>query len=407
MTTIISAAATTAESKPALQATDCDDSSPGAVSLTSLPDELLLEIIDCLPRVSVLINRNMPYDEDDLTRREVISALSQTCRRYRSLLYPLLWQTIEAVASNIDRLFSEKGVQWKKRLATDLVRQLDFAIHNPSIAEHVESLSIILTGDLYASVTDKLCAGLAMFKNLHTLQIPKVTGPNYIFTDAEWLPWALQMQQPLLSVRTMAIPWQLFALLRCTPNLERLHIVDWTPRPWERRTYHTLARNVLHNVPYLKELSSTDLLLDASQIRAWYATEARSLEYLAVNVCALKNCKCSCHIFRRAASSSEPAPSQRYLKRSILNIVWELHWLRTLKIVAGKPNDDDTFWKESLFNLIEPLRRMIPKRNVEPLEPSSEAENPTAMVRGPPSTSLSLTFVYPSGAQETVEIEGY
>ncbi|KAI4519930.1 hypothetical protein K525DRAFT_204900 [Schizophyllum commune Loenen D] len=365
MTTIISAAATTVESKPALQSTDCDDSSPGAVSLTSLPDELLLEIIDCLPRVSVLINRNMPYDEDDLTRREVISALSQTC---------------------------QKGVQWKKRLATDLVRQLDFAIHNPSIAEHVESLSIILTGDLYASVTDKLCAGLAMSKNLHTLQIPKVTGPNYIFKDAEWLPWALQMQQPLLSVRTMAIPWQLFALLRCTPNLERLHIVDWTPRPWERRTYHTLASNVLHNVPYLNELSSTDLLLDASQIRAWYATEARSLEYLAVNV---------------AASSSEPAPSQRYLKRSILNIVWELHWLRTLKIVAGKPNDDDTFWKESLLNLIEPLRRMIPKRNVEPLEPSSEAENPTAMVRGPPSTSLSLTFVYPSGGEETVEIGGY
>ena len=95
------------------------------------------------------------------------------------------------------------------------------------------------------------------------------------------------------------------------------------------------------------------------------------------------------------------------MQRSILNIVWELHWLRTLKIVAGKPNDDDTFWKESLLNLVEPLRRMIPRRNVEPLEPSSEAEHPTAMVRGPPSASLSLTFVYPSGAEETVEIEGY
>ncbi|KAL1698930.1 hypothetical protein EV121DRAFT_284462 [Schizophyllum commune] len=352
-------------SKLDLQATDCDDSSPGAVTLTSLPDELLLEIVDCLPRVSVLINRNVPYDEDDLTRREVISALSQTC---------------------------QKGVQWKKRLATDLVRQLDFALHNPSIAEHVETLSIIVTDDLYASVTDKLCAGLAMFKNLHTLQIPKVTGPNFIFTDAEWLPWAIRMQLPLLSVRTMAMPWQLFALLHCTPNLERLHIVDWTPRPWQRRTYHTQARKVLYEVPHLKELTSTDLPLDASGIRYWYAMEARGLEHLAVRV---------------ESSSSEFTPSPRFLERSILNIVWELHWLRTLKIVAGKPNDDDTFWKESLLNLIEPLRRMIPRRNVEPLEPSSEAEHPTAMVRGPPSTSLSLTFVYPSGAEETIEIEGY
>ncbi|KAI5893257.1 uncharacterized protein SCHCODRAFT_02538033 [Schizophyllum commune H4-8] len=372
------------ESKHALQATDCDDSSPGAVTLTSLPDELLLEIVDCLPRVSVLINRNMPYDEDDLTRREIISALSQTCRRFRILLHPLLWQTIEAVA--------KKGVQWKKRLATDLVRQLDFAIHNPSIAEHVESLSIIVTDDLYASVTDKLCAGLAMFKNLHTLQIPKVTGPNFIFTDAEWLPWAIQMQQPLLSVRTMAMPWQLFALLHCTPNLERLHIVDWTPRPWGPRTYHRLASKVLRQVPYLKELTSTDLLLDASWICDWYAIEAPSLEHLTVQV---------------YDSSSEPTPSQHYLEQSILDIVWELHWLRTLKIVAGRPNDDDTFWKESQLNLIEPLRRMIPKRNVEPLEPSSEAEHPMAMVRGPPSTSLSLTFVYPSGAEETIGIEGY
>ena len=95
------------------------------------------------------------------------------------------------------------------------------------------------------------------------------------------------------------------------------------------------------------------------------------------------------------------------VQECVLDIVWELHWLRTLKIVAGLPNDDDTFWKESLLNLIEPLRRLIPRRNVEPLEPSSEAEHPTAMVRGPPSTSLSLTFVYPSGAEETIEIEGY
>ena len=98
-TTIAAAAATMVESKLALQVTYCDGNSPEAVSLTSLPDELLLEIVDCLPRVSVLINRNMPYDEENLTRREVVSALSQTCRRFRSLLYPLLWQTIEAVAS--------------------------------------------------------------------------------------------------------------------------------------------------------------------------------------------------------------------------------------------------------------------------------------------------------------------
>ncbi|KAL1685706.1 hypothetical protein GGG16DRAFT_129235 [Schizophyllum commune] len=371
-----------------------------ALSLSSLPNELLLEIVNCFPSLPTLINGDILHDDKDPTRREVIAAFSQTCRRFRSLFYPLLWRTIEAVA--------KIGIQWKKRLAADLMRQLDFVmIQNPSFAEHVEILSMIVTDDPYASVKDKFCAGLAMFKNLHTLQIPEVTGPNFIFGEhgSEWFPRTLWRQPPLLSVRTMAIPWQLFDLLSCTPNLERLHIVDWTPRPWQRRMYHAGANQVLYEVPYLKELTSTDRPLDAPWISYWYATEARSLEHLAVKVCAMEYCRCSSYVRRGDVPSSEPTPNQEYLEECVLDIVWELHWLRTLRIVAGLPNDDDTFWKESLLNLIEPLREMIPKRNAEPLEPSRETDHPTAMVRGPPSTSLSLTFVYPSGAQETVEIE--
>ncbi|KAL1658575.1 hypothetical protein GGF50DRAFT_120721 [Schizophyllum commune] len=212
---------------------------------------------------------------------------------------------------------------------------------------------MIVTDDPYASVKDKFCAGLAMFKNLHTLQIPEVTGPNFIFAEhgSEWFPRTLWRQPPLLS---------------------NVYTSSTGPLARERRMYHAGANRVLYEVPYLKELTSMDRPLDAPWISYWYATEARSLERLA---------------------------------ECVLDIVWDLHWPRTLKIVAGLPNDDDTFWKESLLNLIEPLREMIPKRNAEPLEPSRETEHPTAMVRGPPSTSLSLTFVYPSGAQETVEIE--
>ncbi|KAL1755097.1 hypothetical protein FB107DRAFT_291205 [Schizophyllum commune] len=395
-------AAHTEDSVSVFQVSDRVQRAPAAnaLSLSSLPNELLLEIVNCFPSLPTLINGDILYDDKDPTRREVIAAFSQTCRRFRSLFYPLLWRTIEAVA--------KIGIQWKKRLAADLMRQLDFVmIQNPSFAEHVEILSMIVTDDPYASVKDKFCAGLVMFKNLHTLQIPEVTGPNFIFGEhgSEWFPETLWRQPPLLSVRTMAIPWQLFGLLSCTPNLERLHIVDWTPRPWQRRMYHAGANRVLYEVPYLKELTSTDRPLDAPWISYWYATEARSLEHLAVKVCAMENCRCSSYVRRGDVPSSEPTPNQEYLEECVLDIVWELHWLRTLRIVAGLPNGDDTFWKESLLNLIEPLREMIPKRNAEPLEPSRATEHPTAMVRGPPSTSLSLTFVYPSGAQETVEIE--
>ena len=139
-------------------------------------------------------------------------------------------------------------------------------------------LSMIVTDDPYASVKDKFCAGLAMFKNLHTLQIPEVTGPNFIFGEhgSEWFPRTLWRQPPLLSVRTMAIPWQLFGLLSCTPNLERLHIVDWTPRPWERRMYHGGANRVLYQVPYLKELTSTNRPLDAPWISCAFIRRASS-----------------------------------------------------------------------------------------------------------------------------------
>lgn len=84
-----------------LQATDCVQhiSDANVASLTSLPNELLLEIVNCFPSLPTLINHDMLPDNEYPTRREVIAAFSQTCRRLRSLFHPLLWRTIEAVAS--------------------------------------------------------------------------------------------------------------------------------------------------------------------------------------------------------------------------------------------------------------------------------------------------------------------
>ena len=96
-----SSAAPTEDSVSVFQAFDRVQRVPAAnaLSLTSLPNELLLEIVNRFPSLPTLINGDILHDDKDPTRREVIAAFSQTCRRFRSLFYPLLWRTIEAVAS--------------------------------------------------------------------------------------------------------------------------------------------------------------------------------------------------------------------------------------------------------------------------------------------------------------------
>ncbi len=104
--------------------------------LAAVPSELLVNIIShfsCIP-----VPDKGPYHRclppQLLERFETLQSLSQTCRRLRSVVLPIMWEKIEVEV----RSLPGKDQGYPKRLATELVRQLEVVtVRDPTLAHYV------------------------------------------------------------------------------------------------------------------------------------------------------------------------------------------------------------------------------------------------------------------------------
>lgn len=109
-----------------------------------LPWELLIEIISYFERLPIPITTKTnfhpsPYGVDlmpsessqYLERTDALRALSQTCRLWRNIFFPLLWERLEACLTH------SSTAAWYKVYGESLIRKSSLVAENPGIASHV------------------------------------------------------------------------------------------------------------------------------------------------------------------------------------------------------------------------------------------------------------------------------
>ncbi|KAG7441404.1 uncharacterized protein BT62DRAFT_486599 [Guyanagaster necrorhizus] len=146
-----------------------------ATGLARLPTELLLEIISHFP--SPPLKASMFYclivGGKELTERSAaLVSLSQTCKTYRQIFLPLLWEKLEAFQCTDPKVEVRPDLpEWQKKVTGDIIRQLEtVTIRDPALADHVQSVSFTLTEysqDLYPRIAQ--C--LPLLPRLTTVQI--------------------------------------------------------------------------------------------------------------------------------------------------------------------------------------------------------------------------------------------
>ena len=88
--------------------------------LLELPLELIMEILSHFAHVPISTGRTY-----------ALRALSQTCRSWRNLFFPLLWERIEPSFVHCNR------GEWSKVYGDSLIRKSSLVCENPEIACHV------------------------------------------------------------------------------------------------------------------------------------------------------------------------------------------------------------------------------------------------------------------------------
>jgi hypothetical protein len=107
--------------------------------LTTLPDELLLEILSYYPESEPGPDKEYSKEDADahFARRERLIALSQICRNLRRFLRPYVWRRIEVFTGM--RVSAGDVLDTQEKLALELVRQLEIVtIRAPELAEYIK-----------------------------------------------------------------------------------------------------------------------------------------------------------------------------------------------------------------------------------------------------------------------------
>lgn len=108
-------------------------------TLLELPLELIMEILshfDSLPTITGKLDYS-PFGVSPmvarryLERTDALRALSQTCRLWRNLFFPLLWERLEPCLTH------SKAAAWYKVYGESLIRKSSLVCENQEIASHV------------------------------------------------------------------------------------------------------------------------------------------------------------------------------------------------------------------------------------------------------------------------------
>ncbi|KAJ7172942.1 hypothetical protein C8R43DRAFT_977953 [Mycena crocata] len=201
--------------------------------LPALPTETLCEIVSHLQGVPF----PCPNYLDDILPREFLErsqtllCLSETCRRLREIFLPLAWKHVEVCAhSSITKNHSNpwRDAELSRKMAMELVWHTEIVtVRNPSLAQHVRVVSVVLSVWSHDTVFPEFFHCLAQLPNLETLQV--LDAPHrYRYSRGEDRSTATDPIADAISghtfqgVRTLGLHPHASAILECCPNVEHL-----------------------------------------------------------------------------------------------------------------------------------------------------------------------------------------
>ncbi|KAF8159183.1 hypothetical protein B0H34DRAFT_654539 [Crassisporium funariophilum] len=189
-----------------------------------LPLELLMEIISYFNSLPTHSSNGAAFTwgaysasgkmmaATSLERTHVLRSLSQTCKLWRNIFFPMLWERLEACATH-----SLSGA-WYQVLGQSLIRKSTLVSENPELASHVR---IILSRYSVSTVLPAFIAAIHALPNLHTLQILRTHHKM-----SSMLKSAFQ-GQIFPQVRTIVLPSYAHHILRCCPEVRTIVCCSW------------------------------------------------------------------------------------------------------------------------------------------------------------------------------------
>lgn len=121
------------------------------ITITNLPTELILHVVNSIPSVPIPYISQSYYQEKHISRSNTLLSFSQTCRYLREIVFPLVWVTLEVcnfpalptddTGNRLPYGMARSGAnlqqfkQWESEISRQLMRQLEIVtIRDPSRA---------------------------------------------------------------------------------------------------------------------------------------------------------------------------------------------------------------------------------------------------------------------------------
>ncbi|CAA7268494.1 unnamed protein product [Cyclocybe aegerita] len=224
-------------------------------SLSTLPDELLLEIISSYPPISLLDKESERYRPDSHAtpnRHETLLALSRTCRKLRRFLRPYVWQSLEVCGSKPE---CRRGPLIKtcvgdlvprtegdgRNLNAEIVRLLGIVTKcDPALAKFVNVINVQMTdeSDTYDSTLSELASCMTLFPNLHTVKL--------IVYSSRSLPSEIPLQTPFKGysypqIHNLLLDGITFPLVLSCPNVRNIQANPTSEIYWSLSWYRDYA----------------------------------------------------------------------------------------------------------------------------------------------------------------------
>ncbi|TFK38271.1 hypothetical protein BDQ12DRAFT_735828 [Crucibulum laeve] len=191
------------------------EATAGTSKALELPMEILTEISSyfyalVIPEVTTHPNDNndtfpQMYQPNVFERPKVLRALSQTCRLWRSMLYPLIWEHVICTP------------EYMHHVGRQVDRLCAFFRHRSTEASLVRALTITLPYIAHRDVNpfQEVVGLLKRLKNLHTLQI------SLTVTKLEAMHNAL-INQTFPSIQTVILPAEAYGILQSCGNVRTI-----------------------------------------------------------------------------------------------------------------------------------------------------------------------------------------
>ncbi|KAJ7173935.1 hypothetical protein C8R43DRAFT_1204751, partial [Mycena crocata] len=142
-------------------------------------------------------------------RPEILRALSQTCRRFRVIFLPLLWENVEAYFESKD------GSSWNIRVSDVLLDRCRGLMkrENQSLARYVRVFSVSISSYRIGTVMRAFARCLRSLPNLRTLHILHLK--NKWIDEVSIAFMGVQVH----TVRTIILPSNAYPILAACPNV--------------------------------------------------------------------------------------------------------------------------------------------------------------------------------------------